>query len=119
MTTTLPRITDTRLESVADKVERGERLSAEDGLLLLTTHDLLTVGRLADTVRARLCGDAVFYNVNRHINATNICVAGCKFCAFARVKGEPPVHLEEVEVAGDRDGDVSGVADQKSRRRRG
>ncbi len=102
MTTTiaLPRISDARLEPVAAKVERGERLSPDDGLLLLTTPDLLTVGRLADAVRARLCGDAVFYNVNRHLNATNVCVAGCKFCAFARVKGEEGGWLkswEEIE----------------------
>jgi aminodeoxyfutalosine synthase len=86
--TVVPRILDPRLEPVAAKVERGERLDAGEGLLLFETPDLLTVGRLADTVRARLCGDAVFYNVNRHINATNVCVAGCKFCAFARKAGE-------------------------------
>jgi aminodeoxyfutalosine synthase len=84
----LPRVTDARLLPIVARVEQGERLSAADGLLLFETPDLLTVGRLADTVRERLCGDAVFYNVNRHLNATNICVAECKFCAFARVKGE-------------------------------
>ncbi|HXA30573.1 MAG TPA: aminofutalosine synthase MqnE [Candidatus Angelobacter sp.] len=97
---TLPRISDPLLEPVAAKVARGERLSPEDGLLLMTTPDLLTVGRLADSVRERLCGDAVFYNVNRHLNATNVCVAGCKFCAFARVKGEEGGWLkswEEIE----------------------
>lgn len=87
-TATLPRITDPRLLPVATKVERGERLDAADGLLLFETPDLLTLGRLADSVRERLCGDAVYYNVNRHINATNVCVAGCKFCAFARKAGE-------------------------------
>ncbi|HET9052504.1 MAG TPA: aminofutalosine synthase MqnE [Candidatus Dormibacteraeota bacterium] len=86
--TALPRITDARLAPIADRVLAGERLSAEDGLALFQTPDILTVGRLADGVRARLCGDAVFYNVNRHINATNLCVAGCKFCAFARREGE-------------------------------
>lgn len=101
----LPRITDPRLVPVATRVERGERLDEADGLLLFETPDLLTVGRLADTVRARLCGDAVFYNVNRHLNATNVCVAGCKFCAFARRKGEEGGWLkswEEIEgiVAG-------------------
>ena len=84
----LPRVSDERLLPIADKVARGERLDAADGLLLFETPDLLTVGRLADQVRERLCGDAVFYNVNRHLNATNVCVAGCKFCAFARVEGE-------------------------------
>jgi aminodeoxyfutalosine synthase len=84
----LPRISDERLRPIAERVERGDRLDAEDGLLLFETPDLLTVGRLADTVRRRVCGDAVFYNVNRHVNATNVCVAGCKFCAFARRDGE-------------------------------
>jgi aminodeoxyfutalosine synthase len=84
----LPRVADPRLLPLVEKVQRGERLSAADGLLLFETPDLLTVGHLADAVRERLCGDAVFYNVNRHLNATNICVAECKFCAFARVKGE-------------------------------
>jgi len=96
----LPRVADPRLLPVVERVERGERLSAEDGVLLFTTPDLLTVGRLADTVRERLCGDAVFYNVNRHLNATNVCVAECKFCAFARVKGEEGGWLkswEEIE----------------------
>jgi aminodeoxyfutalosine synthase len=96
----LPRVADPRLLPIVDRVERGERLSADDGALLFTTPDLLTVGRLADTVRERLCGDAVFYNVNRHLNATNVCVAECKFCAFARVKGEEGGWLkswEEIE----------------------
>lgn len=82
------RIADPRLEPIAERVLRGERLGLEDGVVLFETPDLLTVGRLADAVRARLCGDAVFYNVNRHLNATNLCVAGCKFCAFARKEGE-------------------------------
>lgn len=97
----LPRVADPRLLPIAARVERGERLSAEDGLLLFESPDLLTVGRLADTVRARLCGDAVFYNVNRHLNATNVCVAGCKFCAFARRAGEEGGWLkswEEIEA---------------------
>jgi len=97
----LPRVSDARLRPVAEKVERGERLSAADGRLLISSPDLLTVGRLADSVRQRLCGDAVFYNVNRHLNATNICVAACKFCAFARLQGERGGWLkswEEIEL---------------------
>jgi aminodeoxyfutalosine synthase len=86
--TPLPRVSDQRLLPIAERVQAGERLSPEDGLVLFETPDLLTVGRLADSVRSRLCGDAAFYNVNRHLNATNLCVAGCKFCAFARKDGE-------------------------------
>jgi aminodeoxyfutalosine synthase len=98
--TSLPRVSDARLLPIAERVLRGERLTPEEGLLLFETPDLLTVGRLADVVRERICGDAVFYNVNRHLNATNLCVAGCKFCAFARKDGEEGGWLkswEEIE----------------------
>ena len=101
VTTAPPVVSDPRLLPIAERVAAGERLSAEDGLLLFTTPDLVGVGRLADSVRERLCGDAVFYNVNRHINATNVCVAGCKFCAFARKAGEEGGWLkswEEIEA---------------------
>jgi aminodeoxyfutalosine synthase len=74
---------DRRVESIAEKVLAGERLSFEDGVLTATTPDLLGVGRLANHVRERLHGDAAFFNVNRHLNPTNVCVASCALCAFA------------------------------------
>ncbi len=78
---------DARLEPVAEKVRAGERLSFEDGVVASTTEDLLGVGRLANHVRERLHGDATFFNVNRHLNPTNVCVASCKLCAFAEKYG--------------------------------
>ncbi len=62
----------------------GERLGAEDGLSLYASHDVLAVGWLANYVRERMHGDLTYFNVNRHINPTNVCVAACKLCAFGR-----------------------------------
>jgi aminodeoxyfutalosine synthase len=78
------------LRPVAEKVVAGTRLDEADALLCLTTPDVLHLGRLADAVRRRLHGDVAYYNVNRHINPTNICVYtyNCKFCSFAALPGE-------------------------------
>jgi len=78
------------LEDIAARVEAGERLGAEDGVRLLTTRDLFTLGRLARLACRRRHGDRVYFVVNRHINYTNVCVNGCRFCAF----GKPPGHPE-------------------------
>lgn len=76
------RLFDPALEPVAEKVLARERLDREEGLLLATTRDLLGVGRMANLVRERLHGDRTYYNINRHLNPTNVCVASCKLCAF-------------------------------------
>ncbi len=91
MTRTLrPDTFPQELRAVAAKLEQGERLDADDALVCLTTPHLLHLGRLADTVRRRLHGDTAYFNVNRHINPTNICVYtyDCKFCSFAALPGE-------------------------------
>jgi aminodeoxyfutalosine synthase len=72
------------LREIAGKVERGERLSLEDGILLYEHPDLNAVGRLANQVRERLNGNLAYYNINQHINPTNICNKFCRFCAFYR-----------------------------------
>lgn len=79
------------LQELAVKVRDGVRLSAEDALLCFETPDVVALGRLANEVRRRLHGDTVFYNLNRHINPTNVCVYtyNCKFCSFAAMKDEP------------------------------
>jgi len=64
----------------------GERLTREDGLRLFACHDIAWLGALADYVRREKCGDIVYYNVNCHVNLTNICTSHCKFCAFGRDK---------------------------------
>lgn len=81
-------LTDPALSAIAEKVERGERLTREDGIALYASTDLVGVGQLADFARRRINGDRVYFMVNRHINPTNICRNRCKFCAFARSAGE-------------------------------
>jgi aminodeoxyfutalosine synthase len=77
-------ITDARLKPIASKVLAGERLSIDDGMLLYRSPDLLAVGWLANHVREKRHGNVTYFNVNRHINPTNVCVAHCKLCAFGR-----------------------------------
>lgn len=81
------RFQDARLNHIAEKVLAGERLSFEDGMVVATTFDLLGVGRLANHVREQLHGEVTYYNVNRHLNPTNVCVASCALCAFAEKYG--------------------------------
>lgn len=78
------------LQEIAAKVRDGVRLDEADALVCFTTPHLLPLGKLADTVRRRLHGNLTFYNVNRHINPTNVCVYtyNCKFCSFAALPGE-------------------------------
>ncbi|MFY9751298.1 MAG: aminofutalosine synthase MqnE [Candidatus Acidiferrales bacterium] len=78
------QIADARLEPVANRVLAAQRLSPEDGLALFQTSDLLALGWLANHVRERKHGNVTYYNVNRHINPTNVCIAHCKLCAFGR-----------------------------------
>ncbi len=92
-------IDDAQLEPIAKKVLAGERLTAEDGLALYESHDLLAVGWLANYVREKRHGNICYYNVNRHINPTNVCVAHCRLCAFGRSPDAPGAYtfaLDEV-----------------------
>src|SRR3954468_496586 len=73
---------DPQLTLVAEKVEDGKRLTFDEGIALYKTCDLNALGKLADTVRRKKHGLTTYYNVNRHFNHTNICVADCKFCGF-------------------------------------
>src|ERR1700736_3097528 len=92
-------ITDPRLKPIADKVLAGERLWQEEGVTLYRSPDLLAVGWLANHVREKRDGNVTYFNVNRHINPTNVCVAHCKLCAFGRDPSAPGAYtfaLEEI-----------------------
>ena len=92
-------IDDPRLAPITDKVLAGERLDADDGITLFRTPDLLALGWLANHVREKRHGDICYFNVNRHINPTNVCVAHCKLCAFGRDPKAPGAYtfaLEEI-----------------------
>lgn len=93
------QISDARLKPVAARVLAGERLSFADGVALFRSHDLLAIGWLGNYVREKRHGNICYYNVNRHINPTNVCVAHCRLCAFGRdasATGAYTYALEEV-----------------------
>ena len=77
------------LTNIYSKVMAEERLSTDDGLQLYAAADLNAVGALANIVRERMNGDKTYYVRNQHINYTNVCNKGCKFCAFYAQKGGP------------------------------
>ena len=77
----------------------GERLSYDDGVALYESDDLAWLGDLAHTVRTRLNGDRVFFNVNRHLNLTNVCAASCAYCSFQRKPGEKDAYTMRIEQA--------------------
>jgi aminodeoxyfutalosine synthase len=74
--------TDPRLAALRDKVLAGDRLSFDDGVYLDKHADLHTLGELANRVREAKNGNVTYYNVNQHLNPTNVCVYRCQFCAF-------------------------------------
>ncbi|MCE5242519.1 MAG: aminofutalosine synthase MqnE, partial [Desulfobacteraceae bacterium] len=77
------------LGDLREKVCAGQRLSFEDGLRLFQCPDIVAVGSLAHHVRTARHGSAAYYILNQHINYSNICVNGCRFCAFGKEKGDP------------------------------
>ena len=93
----LPHVDDPRLRPVAEKVQAGERLDFDDGLALYRSPDLLTIGYLANRVRERLNGNVTYFNVNRHINPTDVCVAACKLCAFGKQARDPKAYTMSLE----------------------
>ena len=90
-------IADPGLNAVVERVRQGRRLSAEDGRRLYATPDIWTVCGLADLARRRMHGDVAYYNVNRHINYSNVCALSCRFCSFYRKQGEEGAYERPVE----------------------
>ena len=76
------------IQNIRAKIETGTRISDEEALALFDCDDLLVVGELAALANHKINGDKVYFNVNRHINYTNICVNRCIFCAFSRENEE-------------------------------
>ena len=84
------RIHAAGLSDIATRVEAGERLSFDDGVRLFECPDLLAVGHLANRERERRHGKLTYYNFNIRLEATNVCVASCLFCSFARLTPDSP-----------------------------
>jgi len=85
------------IEHISAKVAASERLSDDDALFLFEHPDLIAVGELAALANQRRNGRRVFFNVNRHINHTNICVNRCKFCAFSKTADEPGAYCYDMD----------------------
>ena len=101
------------VQHILDKAVAGDRLTPEEGVELLKSHDLIAIGQAADTITRRLHPEPYrTYNIDRNINYTNACAAVCDFCAFYRPVGHDEVYVlsqealhekvrETVELGGD------------------
>ena len=88
------------IDALARKVRAGERLSFEDGVALFCEPDLLALGALANEAREKRHGDRTYFNKNMRIEVTNVCVASCLFCSFAKLEeGAPGSHTMKLEEA--------------------
>ena len=97
------RLSASGLSEIFDKLEAGERLTLGDGVRLFDAPDLLAVGWLANRERERRHGARTYYNYNIRLEATNVCVASCLFCSFARLKpGDPGAYTMSLEEAWDK-----------------
>jgi len=91
------------LGRIADKLDAGKRLSLEDGVRLFECPDLLALGWLANREREKRHGGRTYYNFNIRLEATNVCVASCLFCSFARIKpGDPGSYTMTLEQTWDK-----------------
>ncbi len=91
-----PRLLAPELRPICDKVQAGERITDEDGLVLYDSADINGIGAIANVVRERLNGNVATFIHNRYINYSNICLLSCQFCAFGAKKREP--HAFEMAV---------------------
>ncbi len=108
---------DRSFAAIAAKVRAGVPLDRDDGVALYRHRDLLGLGALANEVRERLHGDRTYFNVNLHINPTNVCEADCKFCSFARLTPDMPQAYTMTGRAGAAEGDRAGApADHRGAR---
>ncbi len=88
------------LEEIAKKLEREERLTFDDGVALFRYPDVVALGQLANRVRERMHGDRTYFNRNMRLEVTNVCVASCLFCSFAKLEeGAPGAHTMKLEDA--------------------
>lgn len=76
---------DPDLKRIAEKVEAGERISFDEGVILYEIGELGYLGILANHIREKLHGHKTYFNRNFHIEPTNLCVYDCKFCSYSRL----------------------------------
>jgi aminodeoxyfutalosine synthase len=97
------RLAAASLLDIAGKLDAGVRLDLEDGVRLCECPDLLALGWLANRERERRHAGRTYFNHNLRLEATNVCVASCLFCSFARLKpGDPGAYTLSLEQAWDK-----------------
>ena len=103
-----------RLREIRDKVEGGARLSLDDGVFLYNPDvPLQEIGQLANWVREQKNGNVGYYNINTHLNPTNVCVYRCRFCAFRSDLRDPKGYVmdDEAIVARGREAHEAGCTE--------
>ncbi len=99
----LSRLKDLGLSDIVEKLDACERLTLEEGVRLFECPDLLAVAWLANREREKRHGGRTYYNFNIRLEATNVCVASCLFCSFARIKpGDPGSYTLSLEQSWDK-----------------
>ena len=97
------RLRSLGLSDIAEKLDAGERLSLDDGVRLFACPDLHAVGWLANREREKRHGARTYYNFNLRLEATNVCVASCLFCSFARLRpGDAEAYTMSLEQVFDK-----------------
>jgi aminodeoxyfutalosine synthase len=97
------RLASLGLGGISEKLDAGERLTFDDGVRLFECEDLLALGWLANREREKRHGARTYYNFNIRLEATNVCVASCLFCSFARLQpGDPGSYTMSLEQAWDK-----------------
>jgi aminodeoxyfutalosine synthase len=97
------RVTAAGIGDIADKLDAGVRLSEDEGVRLFECPDLLALGWLANLEREKRHGARTYYNFNIRLEATNVCVASCLFCSFARLRpGDPGSYTMSLEQVWDK-----------------
>ena len=97
------RVTAAGIGDIADKLDAAVRLSFEEGVRLFECPDLLALGWLANREREKRHGARTYYNFNIRLEATNVCVASCLFCSFARLRpGDPGSYTMSLEQVWDK-----------------
>ncbi len=88
---------DPALEPIREKVLAGRRLTLDEGMTLYTTPDIWSVCELANLVRDRMHPGVAYYNINRHLNYSNVCALSCTFCEFYRKKGQDGAYTRDLD----------------------
>ncbi|MGH9160610.1 MAG: aminofutalosine synthase MqnE [Vicinamibacteraceae bacterium] len=97
------RLVAAGIDDIDDKLRAGERLGLDDGVRLFECEDLFALGWLANRARQHRHGRRTYFNHNLRLEATNVCVASCLFCSFARLKeGDPDAYTMSLEQAWDK-----------------